>query len=250
MRGNPNASKYTIILASKKKLKNQKEKIVNGKQLPDHIDHTILKIDTKNSDVKKLCNEAEANNFYAVCVPPYFVRNASILLKNNDVKIATVIGFPLGYSATPSKAAEIQKAIDDGADELDVVINVSAVKSGDWNYVQNDIKTVALATQMKGKVIKVILETGLLNKKEIKKLCEICTEVGVDYVKTSTGFNGEGATVEVVEFLRANLPKSIKIKASGGIRSAKKAKKMIEAGADRLGTSSSLKIMKGLEKLP
>lgn len=223
---------------------------MNGKQLPDHIDHTTLKIDTKNTDIKKLCSEAETYNFYAVCVPPYFVRNASMLLKDSEVKIATVIGFPLGYSATPSKAAEIQKAIDDGADELDVVINVSAVKSGDWNYVQNDIKTVALATQMKGKVIKVILETGLLNKKEIKKLCEICTDVGVDYVKTSTGFNGEGATLEVVELLRENLPGSIKIKASGGIRTTKKAKEMIEAGADRLGTSSSIRIVKGIEKLP
>jgi deoxyribose-phosphate aldolase len=172
-----------------------------------------------------------------------------MLLKNSNVKVATVIGFPLGYSATPSKATEIQKAIDDGADELDVVINVSAVKSGDWNYVQNDIKTVALATQMKGKIIKVILETGLLNKKEIKKLCEICTDVGVDYVKTSTGFNGEGATVEVVEYLRENLPSSIKIKASGGIRTTKKAKDMLEAGANRLGTSSSIKIVKGIEKL-
>lgn len=222
---------------------------MNEKQLPVHIDHTILKIDTKNSDIKKLCNEAEAYNFYAVCVSPYFVRNASMLLKNSDVKIATVIGFPLGYSATPSKAAEIQKAIDDGADELDVVINVSAVKNGDWNYVQNDIKTVALATQMKGKVIKVILETGLLSKKEIKKLCEICTEVGVDYVKTSTGFNGEGATIEVVQFLRENLPSSIKLKASGGIRTTKKAMEMIDAGADRLGTSSSIKIVKGIEKM-
>lgn len=219
---------------------------MNEKQLSSHIDHTTLKIDTKITDVKILCDEAEVHNFHAVCVPPYYVRNASMLLKDSKVKVATVIGFPLGYSATPSKATEIQKAIDDGADELDVVINISAVKSGDWNYVQNDIKTVTLATQMKGKVIKVILETGLLDKKEIKKLCEICTDVGVNYIKTSTGFNGEGATVEVVEFLRANLPNSIKIKASGGIRSAKKAMEMIEAGADRLGTSSSINIVKGI----
>jgi deoxyribose-phosphate aldolase len=222
---------------------------VNGKQLPTYIDHTTLNIDTKKTDIKKLCKEAESNNFYAVCVPPYFVQNASMLLKDSDVKIVTVIGFPFGYSATPSKAAEIHKAIDDGADELDVVINVSAVKSGDWNYVQNDIKTVTLATQMKGKIIKVILETGLLTKKEIKKLCEICAEAGVNFVKTSTGFNGEGATEEVVEFLRENLPSSIKIKASGGIKSAKKALRMLEAGADRLGTSSGIKIIKGIENL-
>lgn len=222
---------------------------MKGKQLLTYIDHTTLKINTKKTDIKKLCDEAEGHNFYAVCVPPYFVQSASMLLKNSEVKIATVIGFPLGYSATPSKAAEIHKAIDDGADELDVVINVSAVKSGDWNYVQNDIKTVTLAAQMKGKIIKVILETGLLNKKEIKKLCEICADAGVNYVKTSTGFNGDGATEEVVEFLRANLPSTIKIKASGGIKSAKKALKMIEAGADRLGTSSSMKIIKGIEKL-
>lgn len=246
--GNPKLFKHTIF-ENIKFLLILNEKTVNGKQLPSYIDHTTLKIDTKKADIKKLCTEAEVNKFYAVCVPPYFVQNASMLLKDSDVKIATVIGFPLGYSATPSKAAEIHKAIDDGADELDVVINVSAVKSGDWNYVQNDIKTVALATQMKGKIIKVILETGLLNKKEIKKLCEICAEAGVNFVKTSTGFNGEGATVEVVEFLRANLPSSIKIKASGGIKSTKKALKMIEAGADRLGASSGIKIIKGIEKL-
>ena len=212
--------------------------------LPSLIDHTALKANTSKKDIEKLCEEAKEHHFYAVCVPPYFVQKAGMLLKGSKVKISTVIGFPMGYAATPAKAAEIQKAISDGADELDVVINVAAVKSGDWNFVQNDIKTMAVSVQMKGKVIKVILETALLNQKEIKKICEICAAAEVNYVKTSTGFNGEGATLEVVELLRNNLPKNIKIKASGGIRTTKQALAMVEAGADRLGTSSGVKIVK------
>lgn len=206
-----------------------------------------MKANTRLKDIEKLCKEAEEHNFFAVCVPPYFVRNASMLLKNSNVQVATVIGFPLGYSATPSKAAEIHKAINDGVDEIDVVINLSAVKSKDWNYVKNDIETMTVAAQMKGKSIKVIFETSILNQKELKKLCEICVEAGVNFVKTSTGFNGDGASVEVVEYLRKNLPNTIKIKASGGIRSAKKAQKMIEAGANRIGTSSGVKIVKELK---
>jgi len=224
----------------------KKEITLQGNKLSDYIDHTTLKASTRLRDIEKLCQEAKEYNFFAVCIPPYFVRNATRFLKESKVKVATVIGFPMGYSATPSKAAEIHKAIDDGADEIDVVINLSAVKSRDWSYVKNDIETMTVAAQMKGKSIKVILETATLNQKEIKKLCEICVVAGVNFVKTSTGFNGDGASVEVVEFLRKNLPDTIKIKASGGIRSAKKAQKMINAGADRIGTSSGVKIVKGL----
>lgn len=220
---------------------------MKGNNLHGHIDHTTLKANTRLKDIEKLCREAEEHNFFAVCVPPYFVRNAAMWLKNSKVQVATVIGFPLGYSATPSKAAEIHKAINDGVDEIDVVINLSAVKSKDWSYVKNDIETMTVAAQMKGKSIKVIFETSILNQKEIKKLCEICVEAGVNFVKTSTGFNGDGASVEVVEFLRKNLPDTIKIKASGGIRSAKKAQRMIAAGADRIGTSSGVKIVKELK---
>lgn len=220
---------------------------MKGNKLSDYIDHTTLKANTRLRDIEKLCQEAKEHNFFAVCIPPYFVRNATRLLRENEVKVATVIGFPMGYSATPSKAAEIHKAIDDGADEIDVVINLSAVKSRDWNYVKNDIETMTVAAQMKGKSIKVILETAILNKREIKKLCDICVAAGVNFVKTSTGFNGDGASIEVVKFLRENLPDTVKIKASGGIRSAKKAQKMIDAGADRIGTSSGVKIVKGLK---
>ena len=220
---------------------------MRGNKLSDYIDHTTLKANTRLKDIEELCKEAKEHNFVAVCVPPYFVTNAARLLRESKVKIATVIGFPMGYSTTPSKAAEIHKAIDDGADEVDVVINLSAVKSKDWNYVKNDIETMTVAAQMKGKIIKVIFETAILNQKEIKKLCEICVAAGVNFVKTSTGFNGDGASVEVVEFLKSNLPETIKIKASGGIRSAKKAQRMIDAGADRIGTSSGVKIVKGLK---
>ena len=217
---------------------------MEGNNLNGYIDHTILKVNTRLRDIEKLCQEAISHQFYAVCVPPYFVRKSALLLKNSKVKVATVIGFPMGYASTPSKAAEIHKAIDDGVDEIDVVVNLSAIKSRDWSYVKNDIETMTVAAHMRGKVIKVIFETGILNQKEIKTLCEICAKVGANFVKTSTGFNGEGASIEVIAFLRANLPDTVKIKASGGIRSAKKAQKMIEAGADRIGTSSGVKIMK------
>jgi len=226
----------------KQDLKNETQ--VKRNHLTEYIDHTNLKVETKLRDIEKLCEEARKFNFAAVCVPPYFVQKAAMLLRDTKVKIATVIGFPFGYSATPSKAAEIQKAINDGADELDVVVNLAAVKSNDWNFVKNDINTTTVAAQMKGKVIKVIFETGLLNKKEMKRLCEICAEEKVDFVKTSTGFNGDGAKVEDVEYLRKNLPKTIKIKASGGIRTAKKAQKMIDAGANRIGASAGVKIVK------
>lgn len=216
---------------------------MSREQLHKYIDHTVLKADTKLEDIKKICSEADSFDFIAVCVPPYFVQNASTFLKKSKVKVATVIGFPLGYSTTPAKAAEIHKAIGDGADELDVVVNISAVKSGDWNYVENDIKSMTMAVHMKGKSIKVILETALLTAEEVVKLCEICTSAEVNFVKTSTGFNGGGATIEAVKLMRANLPKAIKIKASGGIRDAEKAMAMIEAGADRLGTSSGIKII-------
>lgn len=210
--------------------------------LAEMIDHTILKPDCTIEDIKKLCEEATTFGFPAVCVPPYFTRDAVRFLKDSPVKIATVIGFPYGYSATPAKVEEIKRAIDEEVDELDVVVNICAIKEGKWNFVKNDIESMTLATHSRGKVIKVILETSLLSEEQILRLCNICTDLKVNYVKTSTGVNGGGATLEIVQLLRKNLPSEIKIKASGGIRSSEQAIALINAGASRIGTSSGTTI--------
>ena len=214
--------------------------------LEKYIDHTILRPDCTLEEIRKLCEEATTHGFFAVCVPPFFVKNAKQFLSRSHVKLSTVVGFPMGYSTTSAKVEEIKKAVDEGADELDVVINICAVKSGLWNYVQSDIDSMTTAAHIKGKHIKVILETGLMNEKEIRRLCQICQEVEPNFVKTSTGFNGGGATTEVVRLLRECLSSKIKVKASGGIRSREAALAMIEAGADRLGTSSGVKIVTDL----
>ena len=208
------------------------------------IDHTNLKTDCTQEQIKQLCTEAIEHNFAAVCVPPYFVVSAGRLLKNTKIKIATVIGYPLGFAGTFAKVEEIKRAIDEGVDELDVVINIAAVKDKNWNYINSDIDSCVSAAHMRGKIIKIILETSLLTEEEIIKMCKICTERQVDYVKTSTGKAG-GATLKTVELLRKNLPSNIKIKASGGIRDRQKAMRMIEVGADRLGSSSGVAIVEG-----
>jgi deoxyribose-phosphate aldolase len=211
--------------------------------LAPYIDHTILKPDTSEADVLKLCEEAGRYGFAAICIPPYFVRKCKQVLKESNVKIATVVGFPLGYAHTPAKVEEARRAIDEGADEIDMVINIIALKAGDMNYLKNELTSAATIVQLRGGKLKVILETGLLTDEEIITACKLCTELSVDFVKTSTGFVEQGATVEVVKLLRANLPKSIKIKASGGIRDAAFAIELINAGADRIGTSSGVRMM-------
>ena len=207
------------------------------------IDHTILKADTSKEEIIKLCNEAKQYGFAAVCVPPYWVRECKKQLADSKVRIATVVGFPMGYSATPAKVEEARRAIDEGATEIDMVINVIALKEGDYNYLKNELTSAGTIVQLRGGKLKVILETGLLTKAEIIKGCELCSELNVDYVKTSTGLTEKGATVENIKLLRSHLPKHIKIKASGGIRDKAAAMAMIEAGADRIGTSSGVKIM-------
>lgn len=214
--------------------------------LASFFDHTILRPDCTDSDIEKVCREAVEYNFSAVCVPPFFVKKAISCLGEQSVKVATVVGFPMGYSSTPAKVEEIKKAIDEGVHELDAVVNIAAVKNGSWNYVRNDIYSIVTATQLKGKHVKIIFETSLLTEDEILKLCEICKETGPDYVKTSTGFNGEGATPDMVRLLRENLPKAIKIKASGGVRTKEDAQRLIDAGANRIGSSASVLIMREL----
>jgi deoxyribose-phosphate aldolase len=211
--------------------------------LASRIDHTLLKADASEKEVKRVCAEAKEHNFAAVCIPPYFVRKCKLWLSDTNVKIATVVGFPLGYAHTPAKVEEARRAIDEGADEIDMVINIIALKAGDWNYLKNELTSAATIVQLRGGKLKVILETGLLTEEEIIKACALCTEMMVDYVKTSTGFAQPGATVEVVKLLRAHLPKSIKIKASGGIRDKAFALQLIEAGADRIGSSASVSLV-------
>lgn len=212
--------------------------------LNKHIEHTLLKQDAKLEDFIKLFNEAKAHKFLGVCINPAYVKLAKENLKDNAVKVVTVIGFPLGANRSDVKAFEASKAVEDGADEIDMVINVTAIKNKDYDFVVNDIKAVKAAC--KDKPLKVILETDLLEKDEIKKACELCVEAKADLVKTSTGFvkGGVGAKAEDVKLMYETVsPYGLKVKASGGIRDKETAVKMIEAGADRLGTSSGVKIV-------
>ena len=209
-----------------------------------YIDHTILKPTTTLAEVEKVCAEAKEYQFAAVCIPPLFVKKAKELLQNSNVKVATVIGFPFGYNAIEAKVAEIVLAMVDGADELDMVINISAIKNNDWNFIANEINTIMPIIKSKTKIIKVIIESGILTDDEIIKCCDIYGAAGVDYVKTSTGYAEKGASVHAVKLIRAHLADSVKIKASGGIKTYDFAKELIDAGATRLGCSSSVQIMK------
>jgi deoxyribose-phosphate aldolase len=208
------------------------------------IDHTILKPDAKKDEIQALCQEAKEFGFYAVCVNPYYVSLCKDLLEGSKVKIATVIGFPLGANTSDIKALETKKAIDDGADEIDMVINIGALKDGDYGVVRDDIKAVVEAAKDRARV-KVIIETSLLTDDEKIKACELSLEAGADFVKTSTGFSTGGATVEDVKLMKSVVKDKMEIKASGGVRDFETARKMIEAGARRIGTSSGVKIVKG-----
>ena len=210
-----------------------------------YIDHTILKPTCLVSDIKKLCAEAKQYDFAAVCVPPNFVKLAKELVVGSDVKVATVIGFPFGYSATEAKIAEIILAMVDGTDELDIVANISAIKNGDWQAIADEINHILPIIRSKGKTVKIIIESGVLTDDEIIKCCDIYGIAGIDYLKTSTGYAEKGASVDAVKLFRKNLPDSVHIKASGGIRDYETAKQMIEAGATRIGCSAGVSIVTG-----
>ncbi len=206
------------------------------------IDHTILKPNITEADVIKVCDEAKANGFFSVCVNPYFVPLVAKALEGTDVKVTSVIGFPLGANTTEIKALEAAKAVSDGANEIDMVINVSALKDGKYDYVESDIHAVVEA--IKGKaILKVILETCLLSKEEIVKACEISKAAGAQFVKTSTGFSTGGATEEDVALMKKTVGAALEVKASGAVRDYETALKMIEAGATRIGASSSVDIV-------
>jgi deoxyribose-phosphate aldolase len=212
--------------------------------IASYIEHTILKQTTTISEVDKVCLEASMENFVAVCVPPKYVFNAKKMLDSSNVKVATVIGFPLGFGAIETKLQEIDEAIEMGADELDMVIDLCALKSGDWKSLENEIKNCLKPVYAAGKVLKVIVESGILTANELLACCSLYSNYDIDYMKTSTGYAGKGATVEAVRVMRANLPFRMGIKASGGIRTYKFAKELIDAGASRIGCSASMQIMK------
>lgn len=210
-----------------------------------YIDHTLLKPTALLNEIEKICKEAKEYGFAAVCVPPNFVKQASAMLAGSPVKLATVIGFPFGYSAVEAKIAEIILAMVDGADELDMVANISAIKNHDWLFLADEINHILPIIRSKHKVIKVIIESGVLTEDEIIKCCDIYGIAGIDYLKTSTGYAEKGASVESVKLFRKHLPEQVQIKASGGIRDYAFAKQLIEAGATRLGCSASIAIVEG-----
>lgn len=212
-------------------------------QLSQYIEHTLLQSNIEIEAVKNLCYEAINHKFHGVCIPPYFVKYANQVLEKSPTKVVTVVGFPMGYSTTPAKVEEVKKALHEGADEVDVVVNVCAIKNKDWTYVQNDIQSVTAATHIQGRVIKIILETALLNDEEIKRMCDICNQNMVNFVKTATGFSRVNTSPEVIRLLKSYIDNDIKIKASGGIKTTAEALALIEAGASRIGASRSLQII-------
>jgi deoxyribose-phosphate aldolase len=210
------------------------------------IDHTILKPEADKASIEKLCKEAIEYKFAAVCINPYYVSLCRELLEGSDIKVATVIGFPLGANTSTTKAFETQNAIGNGADEIDMVINIAALKDKDYEIVKEDIEKVVEAAKKKA-IVKVIIETSLLTEEEKIKACEISKEAGADYVKTSTGFSSGGATVSDVKLMKSVVGDGMKVKASGGIRDLETAKSMIEGGASRLGMSLGVKIIKEIK---
>ena len=213
------------------------------KPLNKYFDHTLLKPEATNEQIDKLLEEASEYDFYSVCVNTCYVARCYDALKDTDVKVAAVVGFPLGACTTQTKVFETQEAFMDGASEVDMVLNVGKFKSGDNDYIRDDIRAVADAAHSFGGIVKVILETCLLTDEEIVEACKLSMEAGADFVKTSTGFSTGGATEHHVALMRETVGDHLSVKASGGIRDYDQCMKMIQAGADRIGASASVKIM-------
>ncbi|OCL25209.1 deoxyribose-phosphate aldolase [Orenia metallireducens] len=224
---------------------------IKPKDMAKMVDHTILYPTATVLDVKKTCDEAKEHDFASVCVNPCFVPLAAKLLENSSVKVCTVIGYPLGATTSETKAYETKNAIRNGAQEVDMVVNLSAVKSHAWDVVREDVKAVVDATKIAGVtkdiITKVIIETCYLNEEEIEKLCYIAKKVGADFIKTSTGFGPRGATTEEVSLIRKNVGRSIGVKAFGGIDTFDEALEMLDAGANRIGSSEGVAIVTGDE---
>lgn len=213
--------------------------------LASYIDHTLLKPDASREDILRVCEEAAQYHFKSVCVNPIWVSTVHTALKDTGVDTCSVIGFPLGATTTEVKVFEAQGALQDGADEIDMVIDIAAARRGDREALVRDIGAVAEAVQEAGGLLKVIIETALLNDEQKVLACEASVEAGADFVKTSTGFNGGGATAEDVALMRRTVGPELGVKASGGVRSREDALAMIDAGATRIGASSGIAIVKG-----
>jgi deoxyribose-phosphate aldolase len=215
---------------------------LSRKQVAALIDHTLLKPTATATDIRALCQEAKEYGFYSVCINPCYVKTAADYLRGTDIKVCTVIGFPLGANTMEQKKRETAEAIQNGAGEVDMVINLGAVKAGDWEYVRQDIRGVVEAARGNA-LVKVILETGLLNSDEITKASLAAKEAGAHFVKTSTGFLGSGASVEAVSLMRKAVGEKLGVKASGGIRNLVQLQEMVAAGATRIGSSSGVAIV-------
>jgi len=222
---------------------------IKPRDMAKMIDHTFLKATGTVDDIKKLCNEAAEHECASVCIHPVFVPLASKMLADTSVKVTTVIGFPLGANTSETKAFETRNAIKNGAQEIDMVMNISAFKSKAYDLVKSDIKSVVDATKSTGVtsdiIVKVIIETCYLDDEEIVKACEIAKDAGADFVKTSTGFGTDGATIEGVSLMRKTVGRDIGVKASGGIKNFDQALDMLDAGANRIGASSGVEIVTG-----
>ena len=211
-------------------------------ELNKYIDHTILKATASSADVQKLCEEAIEHEFYSVCVNGCYVVDAKHLLQGTDVKVAAVVGFPLGAMTTAAKVFEAKEAVENGANEVDMVINVAKLKDGEFDYVENEIRQIKEA--IGDNILKVIIETCYLTDEEKVKACELSLAAKADFVKTSTGFGTDGATYEDVKLMKSVVGDNAKVKASGGVRDKETAQKYINLGAERLGTSSGIDIVK------
>lgn len=222
---------------------------IKPRDMAKMIDHTFLKPTGTVDDIKKLCKEAKEHEFASVCVHPVFVPLSAKLLDDSSAKVTTVIGFPLGANTSETKSFETRNAIKNGAQEIDMVMNISAFKSEAYDLVQSDIKAVVDATKSSGVtsdiIVKVIIETCYLDDEEIVKACEIAKDAGADFVKTSTGFGTEGAVIEDVSLMRKTVGRDIGVKASGGIKNFNQALDMLDAGANRIGASSGVAIVTG-----
>jgi len=212
-------------------------------QLNKYIEHTLLKVDCTETQITKLIAEAEQYQFYGICIPPYYVPFTKVRLKNSHLKVISVVGFPLAYDHYTIKCGAIKHLAKNGVDEVDVVTNITAIKSGQWEYLQQEWEAIIQIAKENDLPIKIIIESGLLNEQELIKLCDLANSLQPNFIKTSTGFNGIGAELDKVVFLRKHLQATIKIKASGGIKNAQQTKAFIEAGANRIGTSSGVKIV-------
>lgn len=215
---------------------------MNSNEILKYVDHTQLKAFATWKDIKKLCDEAIEYKTATVCVPPCYVKRI-FEEYNSSLKICTVVGFPLGYSVTEAKVLETKRAIEDGADEIDMVINITDVKNGDFEAVKKEI--IALKEVCGDKLLKVIIETCYLTEEEKIKMCQVVTEAKADYIKTSTGFGTNGATIDDIKLFKNNVGKDVKIKAAGGIKTIKDMEEFIKEGSERLGTSSAINIIKG-----